>query len=118
MIEDELKEAAANTPAESPAPKPKPWAVRYLTLPVLVGIGVIVYLTFFSENSITQRVRYQQMIDSLTVGLRAQQDSLEYYRDLNRRLFNDPELMEQVVREQYNMNRPHEDVYVMTNDNQ
>ena len=50
---------------------------------------------------------------SLTECLAVQRDSLEYYRDLNRRLSTDPELMEQVVREQYNMNRPNEDVFII-----
>lgn len=74
---------------------------------------MVVYLTFFSENSISQRIAYQKVIDSLKIDLARQEDSLRYYRSLNERLSSDPELMEQVVREQYNMNRPHEDVYVI-----
>lgn len=85
-----------------------------MAVPTLVGIGLVVYLAFFSENSITQRMAYQQVIDSLSECLRLQQDSLEYYRDLNRRISTDPELMEQVVREQYNMNRRHEEVFIIT----
>ena len=98
------------TPA---APERRSWVRRYLAVPTLVVIGLLVYLSFFGENSISRRVAYQQVIDSLTQCLHREQDSLEYYRDLNRRLSTDPELMEQVVREQYNMNRPNEDVYVI-----
>ncbi len=89
------------------------WLRRYMAVPTLVGIGLVVYLIFFGENSISRRVVYQRAIDSLTECLAVQRDSLEYYRDLNRRLSTDPELMEQVVREQYNMNRPNEDVFII-----
>ncbi len=84
-----------------------------MAIPTLIGLALVVYLTFFSEHSITRRISYQKEIDSLTECLRLQQDSLAYYRDLNRRITTDPELMEQVVREQYNMNRQHEDVFII-----
>lgn len=35
-----------------------------------------------------------------------------YYQQLNERLAGDPDLMEQVVREQYGMKRQSEDVYL------
>lgn len=89
------------------------WLRRYMALPTLLIIGVVVYLAFFGENSISQRIEYQHTIDSLTNRLAEEHDSLEYYRDLNSRLSHDPELMERVVREQYNMNRPHEDIFVV-----
>lgn len=101
---------------DSTAPERKPrqgWLRRYMALPTLLIIGVVVYLAFFGENSITQRIEYQHVIDSLTNRLAEEHDSLDYYRDLNSRLSHDPELMEQVVREQYNMNRPHEDIFVV-----
>ena len=40
------------------------------------------------------------------------QDSVTYYRELNSRLESDPETMERVVREQYNMKRDNEDVFI------
>lgn len=88
------------------------WIRRYFTVPSVVGVAIIIYLCFFSEMSISRRVGYQKIIDSLEVCIRDQQDSLNYYRDLNRRLSTDPALLEQVVREQYNMKRVNEDVYV------
>ncbi len=94
-------------------PAKKPWIRRYMAIPTLIGLALVVYLAFFSEHSITRRISYQKEIDSLTECLRLQQDSLAYYRDLNRRITTDPELMEQVVREQYNMNRQHEDVFII-----
>ncbi len=93
------------------------WIFRYLSIPTLACIGLLIYIAFFGENTVQQRLQYQQEIDSLTLLLKQHQDSLEFYRDLNRRLSTDPELMERVVREQYNMNRPHEDVYIIEYDN-
>lgn len=90
----------------------KPWWQSYMLLASLAVVGVVAYALIFSEKSIPKRMEYQRTIDSLELCLRQQQDSLEYYRELNRRLSTDPELMEQVVREQYNMKRPTEDVYV------
>ena len=98
--------------AESPVAK-KSWLRRYFSVTTLLGIALIVYIVFFGEKSMTQKVEYQRVIDSLEECLAQQQDTLEYYRNLNRRLSTDPELMEQVVREQYNMKRQNEDVYVV-----
>lgn len=89
------------------------WLRRYMSLPTILVLAFVVYLIFFGDNSVARRVEYQNTIDSLNQCLAQQNDSLSYYRDLNRRLSTDPELMEQVVREQYNMNRPNEDVYIM-----
>jgi len=97
--------------AQSPVKK-KSWIRRYIALPTVLGLALIAYIVFFGEKSVTQRIKYQQTIDSLELCLRQQQDSLNYYRELNKRLSTDPALMEQVVREQYNMKRPNEDVYV------
>lgn len=102
----------SSTPvAENPVKK-KSWLRRYAAIPTLISIALIVYLGFFSEMSVKRRLEYQKTIDSLEMCIREQQDTLEYYRDLNRRLSVDPTLTEQVVREQYNMKRDNEDVYV------
>lgn len=108
----------ANTQDTAPGGNKPPsgargWLRRYLALPTIVVAGAMVYIAFFSEKSVTSRMAYQRVIDSLEICLRQQTDSLEYYRDLNRRLSTDPALMEQVVREQYNMKRQNEDVYVV-----
>lgn len=89
------------------------WARRYLTLPTLAVIGVLVYIVFFGDSSVARRVEYQRQIDSLRAEVECVQDSVDRYRELNRRLASDPEAMERVVREQYNMKREGEDVFVM-----
>ena len=74
---------------------------------------ILVYIVFFGESSVTQRIEYQRQIDSLSAEVAVVQDSVDYYRELNRRLASEPEAMERVVREQYNMKREHEDVFVL-----
>ena len=89
------------------------WMKRYMSVSTLIVIGVLVYIVFFGDSSVARRVEYQQQIDSLRAEVELVQDSVNYYRELNRRLSFDPEAMERVVREQYNMKREGEDVFVM-----
>lgn len=88
------------------------WLRRYMPLPTVCVLAALVYLIFFSETTVKTAVQYRHTIDSLRTEVEIQRDSMLYYQALNRRLSHDPELMEQVVREQYNMNRLNEDVYV------
>ena len=86
---------------------------RYMSLPTVAVLAILVYIVFFGESSVTQRIEYQRKIDSLSAEVAVVQDSVDYYRELNRRLASEPEAMERVVREQYNMKREHEDVFVL-----
>ena len=51
--------------------------------------------------------------DSLNAEIKMNRDTMLYYHELNRRLDNrDPEIIERVVREHFNMNTPDEEVYL------
>lgn len=113
---DKNDEQCAKQPADTVVTegvKRKSWLRRYLSIPTVACILFMLYVFLFGEASVVQRVEYQRVIDSLDRRLEQQYDTLRYYTDLNKRLSTDPELMEQVVREQYNMNRPNEDVYII-----
>ena len=84
-----------------------------MSLPTVAVLAILVYIVFFGESSVTQRIEYQRQVDSLSAEVAVVQDSVDYYRELNRRLASEPEAMERVVREQYNMKREHEDVFVL-----
>ena len=56
---------------------------------------------------------YDRQIYSLNMAIRQAGDSLDYYRGHEERQNTDPSAMEQVVRENYHMQRPDEDVYVV-----
>ena len=84
------------------------WAHRYLPISTILGIGLLAYIVLCGENTVHR-------IDSLEHELALQRDTMQYYRELNRRLPTDPELMERVVREQYGMKKANEDVYIFEN---
>ncbi|MDE6277786.1 MAG: septum formation initiator family protein [Muribaculaceae bacterium] len=91
---------------------PRPWVKRFLPLPTIIILCLAAYILFVGDNSLVSRMRYEHTIDSLRVELEAQRDTMLYYQRLNENLVHDPEVMEHVVREQYNMKRDNEDVFV------
>lgn len=89
------------------------WFKRYITVPLLGVICFVVYVCFFNEeNSVLDRMRYQERINELKAEIRINIDSMEYYHNLNARLETEPEDMERVVREHYHMQRTDEDIYI------
>ena len=89
------------------------WGRRYISIWSVVLVGAILYLLFFQENSSSRIYAYQQTIDSLNAEIQVNRDTMLYYQDLNRRLDNhDPEIIERVVRENFNMCREDEEVFV------
>lgn len=90
------------------------WLKRYFSLITIGVFAAIIYMIFFSETSVMRKIEYQRIIDSLQAEVEINRDSMLYYKELNSRLDTDPAVMEQVVREQHNMKRPDEDVYVFT----
>ena len=90
------------------------WFRRYFSLLTLGVIAVILYMIFFSDTSVLKKIEYQRIIDSLRTEVEINRYSMLYYKNLNSRITTDPEVMEQVVREQHNMKRPNEDVFIFT----
>jgi len=68
---------------------------------------------FFTEKSTGETYRYTRIVEELKVRLKQEQDSLEYYRQLNDNVYTSLDAMEQVVREHFHMQRANEDVYVV-----
>lgn len=89
------------------------WSRRYIRFSFVVMVGVLAYVLFFNDNSVMENYTYQKEIDRLRAEISANRDTLRYYEDLNRRLQTDPETMERIVREQYHMQRPNEDIYIV-----
>ena len=90
------------------------WFKRYFSLISLGVLGVVIYMIFFSETSVVNKIEYQRIIDSLRTEVELNRDSMLYYKPLNSLLTTDPEVIERVVREQHNMKRPDEDVFIFT----
>ena len=81
-----------------------------------MGIGILVFITFFNENNMMRYYEYDMRIAELRKEIKENEDTIDYYMDLNRRLSTDRGTLERIVREQYHMQRPNEDVYVFISD--
>lgn len=88
------------------------WIKRYITAPLLIAAAYIVFVLFFNENSYSKSMEYQAEIDSLEAEIKENNDTMMHYRRLNASLSSDPKELERIVREQYHMQRPGEDVYI------
>ncbi len=90
------------------------WCARYLmNINLIVIVGILIYILFFTENSVQETYHYEQEIARLREQLKQEKDSLEFYRTLNQRLSGDPYILEQQAREHYYMQRPNEDVFII-----
>lgn len=90
------------------------WIRRRSHLPVLfLGVGVVLLLVFNEETSIASSRIYDSRIDSLRRAITLACDSADYYTTAREQLFTDPEQLEVVARENYNMQRPIEDIYLI-----
>ena len=88
------------------------WVRRYITMPLVAAVAFIVFMLFFNENSYSRSAELQNEIDRLRAEIKENTDTMNYYRSLNQRLDTDPQTLERIVREQYHLQRPNEDVYV------
>lgn len=88
------------------------WCKRYLSFTLLGAIAVAGYVLFYNDNSLLHTYDQEREIEEIKQQIAQAQDTLEYYRQLNASLNTDPQTLERVVREQYHMQRPDEDVYL------
>lgn len=89
------------------------WTKRYITIPLLIAVAYIVFVLFFNENSYFKSMEYQAEIDRLEAEIKENNDTMRYYHQLNSSLSSSREELERIVREEYHMQRPNEDVYVV-----
>lgn len=90
------------------------WVRRRSHLAV-IGIGALVIALLFlnDDASWEQNMRYQEEIKSLQTQIKACNDSSEYYRIQRERLMTGTEELEQIAREEYRMQKPTEDVFII-----
>lgn len=92
--------------------KDNKWVKSLFTLPKIVFLFFIVWLTFFSENSCKRKLEYRQQIKELKTEIAANKDSTAYYNAKTQELNTDRETLEKIAREQYGMKRTDEEVYI------
>lgn len=88
------------------------WCHRYISGMLLAVVAFVLFVLFFNDNSIMKSYEYSQEIERLKAEIKANEDSITHYVNLNKSLETDPETMERIVRERYHMQRQGEDVYV------
>lgn len=89
------------------------WARRYFRLSFFATLAVLIYVCFFNGNTVVDTYVYEREIDMKRAEIAANLDTIRYYENLLNMLQTDPETMERIVREQYHMQRPNEDIYVV-----
>lgn len=88
------------------------WCKRYVSITSMFVAAFVVYTLLLQDNSLFRHMQYAHTIDSLNVEIKQYTDTLEYYHRMNSLLSTDRSVMERVVREQYNMRREGEDVFI------
>lgn len=88
------------------------WLRRYFSITLAAVVAFVMFVLFFNENSFMRNVELKREIEALKAEIRDNEDTLRYYQDSIEKLNTDRETMEKIVREQYHMQRPSEDVYV------
>ena len=89
------------------------WMRRYISVTFVIVVAFVCIVLFFNENSVLKSMEYNDRITELKKEIKTNRDTLEYYNRLNHALETDPETMERIVRENYHMQRPNEDVYII-----
>lgn len=90
------------------------WMRRRSHLPVIVIGSLIVLLLFFNEEtSVKLNMEYQNQINELQRQIKLNDDSAEYYRQRRHAIETGQADLEQVAREQFHMQRPSEDIYLI-----
>ncbi|MCM1021719.1 MAG: septum formation initiator family protein [Muribaculum sp.] len=89
------------------------WCRRYISVTFLVVMAFVLFVLFFNENSVMHSFELNEQITELELEIQDNEDTLQYYQRLNSALNTDAETLERIVRENYHMQRPNEDVYIV-----
>lgn len=90
------------------------WFRRKSNIPLfLIGGAVIVLLFLNDDISLSLNMKYQKEINRLNKEIAQCKDSAEYYKGKREALLNENNDLEHIAREQYNMQRPSEDVFII-----
>lgn len=80
---------------------------------LLIGSVVILLLFFNEETSVSLNSKYDAEIRELNAEIRSNHDSAKYYRAKRNAILSGTHDLETIAREQYHMQRPTEDVYII-----
>ncbi len=90
------------------------WVRRRSHLPVIIlGVGIVSLLVFNEETSLTKSRQFDARILQLQAQIKEATDSAQYYKKAKQELYTSRNQLEHVARENYNMQRSVEDVYII-----
>ena len=72
----------------------------------------LVIIVFLDDNSLIQRQKHQQEINTLKAEIERYRQQFEEDTRKLKELTSNPEAMEKIAREKYLMKRPNEDVFI------
>ena len=78
---------------------------------ILIAVGL--YIAFFGEHNYAEIIELEKEIKELKADIKAMKDSCALYELKLQQLETDPETFEKIIREQYQMKRPEEDLYIV-----
>lgn len=84
--------------------------------PLLIGSLVIALLFFNEDTSWKHNMAYQEQIKQLQEEIKVCNDSAEWFHQRRERLLHGSEELEQIAREEYHMQKPTEDIYLLPED--
>lgn len=90
------------------------WMRRKSHIPVLViGTLVVILLSLNEETSVKLNMEYQNRINEFRQEIKLNEDSAAYYRARREAIEHGTVDLEHVAREQFHMQKPSEDVFLI-----
>lgn len=90
------------------------WVRRRSHIPVIVIGTLVVMLLYFNEDtSVALNMQYDREINRINAAIAVARDSAAYYRARREAIVAGEAPLEYMAREQYHMQRPSEDVFII-----
>lgn len=90
------------------------WLRRRSQLPLIaVGSLVVMLLLFNDDTSVALNMEYERQVNALKLEIRECRDSAAYFRSRRLAIERGGVDLEHIAREQYHMQRPTEDVFIL-----
>lgn len=82
-------------------------------VPLVLGALIVGVLVFNEDTSWKNNMEYQAQINSLRARIKECNDSSEWFRQHRTNILSGHEELEVIAREEYHMQKPTEDVYLI-----
>lgn len=93
------------------------WLRRRSHLPMLIIGGIVVGVLYFDdETSVKLNMQFDRQINALKKEIALNRDSAQFYRERREGIERGKADLEIMAREQFHMQRPTEDVYILSDE--